>query len=441
MPLNDYCDGCPPKMESKRAQDSYAAFLNQLYAIRRHGVKLQLDRIRECLARLGEPHKQLAIIIQIGGTNGKGSTAHFVDAILRSAGIKTGLFTSPHLVQFSERFRIAGKPVNEDQIEALGRRILEFHDEIPVTFFEIATAMALQFFAQAQVDVSILEVGLGGKYDATNAIDAHVAAVTGVALDHQAYLGNTLEDIAAEKAGIFKPNQHVVIGASGEPGAIPFLVHAAAEIGAKTICRVDESEQGESLPKSLRGFQHANARCALAIVNALSKHAPGLQLMSDTYTQALRDTTPPGRIETIAQAPQILIDGAHNPHGAKQLANDLEKGQEAPSRCLLVIGISRDKDIRGIVMPLLKVVNFVIATQARDSRAVPAEQLGAMIAKFPWHGELQVVPDTKAALTKARQWATPEDRIVVAGSLFVVGEIRAQVLGLRPDPIPLSDPM
>ena len=198
--------------------ESYAAFLHQLYAARSHGVRLGLERMHACLEYLDHPDRKLGAIVHIGGTNGKGSTAWMVESMLRAAGIRTGLFTSPHLIRFAERFRIAGQCAKESEIEAIGRRLCSFVSSAgPLTFFEIATGIALELFAQKAVEVAILEVGLGGRLDATNAVHSHVAVITGIAMDHEKYLGNTLPQIAREKAGIFKPGQ---MGSSRRAGRI-----------------------------------------------------------------------------------------------------------------------------------------------------------------------------------------------------------------------------
>ncbi|HUH03231.1 MAG TPA: hypothetical protein VML75_14640, partial [Kofleriaceae bacterium] len=207
----------------------------RLYEARRGGVKLELDRTRRLLAQLGDPQRRFACV-QIGGTNGKGSTAAFVEAICRQAGVRVGLFTSPHLTRLNERFRIDGRDLDDPQLLRAGAEVEAAVDVMgpadEPTFFERVTALALVAFADAGVELAVLEVGLGGRYDSTSAVDRRVVAITGVALDHQLYLGDTLAAVAAETAGAIARGQRVVIGCSGEPEAVPMLIAAAEAAGA-----------------------------------------------------------------------------------------------------------------------------------------------------------------------------------------------------------------
>ncbi|MBZ0238513.1 MAG: bifunctional folylpolyglutamate synthase/dihydrofolate synthase, partial [Deltaproteobacteria bacterium] len=210
--------------------DAYRALLDRLFAARRAGIMLGLERVREVLARLDHPERRLGQIAHIGGTNGKGSTAAMVAALARYAGKKTALYTSPHLASLRERFVIDGEPAGEDAVVAAAAKVAAAGGDA-LTFFEQVTLTAFVLFADAGVELSVIEVGLGGRLDATNVLEADVAAVTGVAMDHEAMLGKTLREIAAEKAGIWKPGQRAIIGMSGEPEAVPWLRAAAATAG------------------------------------------------------------------------------------------------------------------------------------------------------------------------------------------------------------------
>lgn len=408
--------------------------LARLYASRRAGVVLGLDRVHACLAALGHPEQRPPVRVHIGGTNGKGSTAAFVEAMARAAGLRTGRFTSPHLVRFAERFTIDGQPAPDGALIAAGEAVARAGGQ-SLTFFEQVTAMALWLFADAGVHTAILEVGLGGRLDATNAVPAEVAAVTGVALDHQAYLGDTLEAIAAEKAGIFKPGQRVVIGRAGEPEAVPWLAGAARAAGAGTVTVVDASVPGD-WPLGLSGaHQRDNAACAVAIAGHLAAlgHLPGDQ---DLWRRGLARAHIPGRLETVA--PGVILDGAHNPHGARALAAAMET---MPGPRVLVLAVSADKDVAGIAAPLAARAQAVVATSFAQERATPVEALAAHVRGLAPDVPCVEAPGVSAALAAARQRAGQGGTVIVAGSLFLAGEARQLLCGERPDLVPLSDPV
>jgi dihydrofolate synthase/folylpolyglutamate synthase len=408
--------------------------LGRLYAARRAGVVLGLERVERCLEALGHPEQRPGMRVHIGGTNGKGSTVAFVEAICRAAGQRTGRFTSPHLVHFAERFVIDGEPAPDDLIVAAGEAVAAAGGD-GLTFFEQVTAMGLWMFAAAGVDTAILEVGLGGRLDATNAVPAEIAAVTGVALDHQDLLGATLEAIAAEKAGIFKPGQRVVIGRAGEPEAVPWLARAAAAVGAAAVTVVDAPVPPD-WPLGLGGsHQRDNAACALAIARHLADlgHLPDDEAL---WRQGLARAWFPGRLEPVA--PGVILDGAHNPHGAGALSRAM---QDLPRPLVLVLAVSRDKDVAGIVSALAGRAGAVVATAYGQERALPAAELAAIVRAVAPSVLCTDAPDCAAALDQARALAGPGGTVLVAGSLFLVGEARQALRGERPDPVPLSDPM
>ncbi len=424
---------------------SYAALLERLFTARGGGVRLQLGRIERCLAVLGDPHEGFEVRVHIGGTNGKGSTATFVEAMVRAAGKRTGLFTSPHLSRFNERFVVAGRPLSADQLLAAGVAIQAAVAELPSaampTFFEQATAMALWAFAEQEVEVAILEVGLGGRFDATNVVNAEVAAVTGVALDHQSYLGSTLAEIAAEKAGIFKSSQRVVIGAAGEAEAVAILETAAASADADRVTTVSAGDVAAlaGWPLGLAGpHQRANAACALAVVDQLE----GLGVVdvpSALRQRALAGAVFPGRMETLptSAGPRVIVDGAHNPHAARTLA--IAIAEVAHRRRIVVLGVSADKDVAGVAAPLIAGADVVVVTQSRQERARPAREIAAVV------GELGCAPVCVSSAGEALEYALRQgdsaDLVVVAGSLFLVGEARELLCGAEADPIQLSDPV
>ncbi len=409
----------------------YVELLTRLVPARRFGMVLGTERMRALLDRLGSPDHRIGPVIQIGGTNGKGSTVAMLAELLRAGGVRVGAYTSPHLSSLRERIAIEGVPASEDAIvEAADRVTAAGGDEL--TFFEQITAIAAVVFAEAGVTVGLLEVGLGGRLDATTAIASTIAAVTGVALDHQAILGSTLEAIAREKAGIFKPGQRVVIGASGEPAAVPWLEAAARAARVARVVTIDDAAIAKVPPVALPGaHQRRNAAVALAVLDELAG-ATGIAVGDQRRREALARVVHPGRFEVVGD---VILDGAHNPHGAAALAATLrERGQ----RPVLIVGISADKDATAIARELAPVASHVIATRYQQERALPPEQL----AEAFWacgHAAVETAPDLTTALARARIIA-PTTAIAVAGSLFLVGEARVLLLRAPSDPIVVGDP-
>jgi dihydrofolate synthase / folylpolyglutamate synthase len=426
---------------------TYRDLLERLLSARRAGMVFGLERIQACLAALGHPERRPALRVQIAGTNGKGSTAAFTAALVRAGGRRVGLFTSPHLTSLRERFTVDGALPEEAAVVEAAEAVWAAGGE-GLTFFEQTTAIGLELFARAGVEIAILEVGLGGRLDSTTAVPCEVAAVTGVALDHQEYLGDTLAQIAAEKGAIFAARGDVaarggvraVIGASGEPDGVALLAEAARAAGVRALTVVDGAFVDARVPAGLRlglagAHQRANAACALAIADHLEALG-AVRIPDAARAGALAATRHPGRLETVATAPAILLDGAHNPHGARALAAALADLAGRPR--VLVLGLSADKDLDGILAPLLPVADAVVATRYQQPRAL-AE--AALAARIPDSLPTETAPDIAAALDRARAIAGPAGLIVVAGSLFLVGEARALLVGGAIDPVVLTDPV
>ncbi|MCA9687052.1 MAG: bifunctional folylpolyglutamate synthase/dihydrofolate synthase, partial [Myxococcales bacterium] len=367
--------------------------------------------------------RDLGVCVHIGGTNGKGSCAAFVESIARCSGLRTALFTSPHLERFAERMQVGGRPLDEELILAAYERMREVvasyaADDQP-SFFEQITIVGLHLLAQARPELSVIEVGLGGRLDATNVIRAEVACVTGVALDHQDVLGNDLQEIAREKAGIFKAGQRVVIGCSGLAEAVPTLIEAAerAGVASSTVVR---RPLADSSPLGLAGsYQRANAAAALAVVAELQA-LKVLPVDPQLVAAGLARTRHPGRIEQVGARPRVILDGAHNPHGAAALAVEMAAW---PGPRVLVVGVSGDKDLAGILEPLRAAADLVIATSGSHPRLRPAAEVAAGIRGR----DGLVVDDLAVALELAKQRAGSDGTVVVAGSLFLVGEARQLV--------------
>ena len=402
---------------------SYAALLARLLPARRFGVVLGLERMRAILDRLGAPDRRLGAIVHVGGTNGKGSTVAMVAALAAAAGQRVATYTSPHLSCLRERISLDGAMISEAAIVAAAERV-RGADGDDLTFFEQLTAIAMVAIADAAVDVTVLEVGLGGRLDATNVVDPAVAVVTGVALDHEAILGGTLALIAAEKAGIWKPGRPAIIGASGLAEAVPDLVAAAHAVGASPTV-IDDAAIAAVPHVALPGaHQRRNAAAAIAAVRAL-----GLPIVA----AALASVRHPGRFEILEAparlpgVPRVILDGAHNPHGAAALAEALRERGERP---VLVVAASADKDTAAIAAALRPAVGAVIATRYQQDRAMEPAALAAVFGGTP-------APDLRAALAAAAAHGQP---IVIAGSLFLVGEARTLLLDAPTDPMLVTDP-
>lgn len=399
---------------------TYADVLARLVGARRFGMKLGLERMRELLDRLGAPDRRLGTVIHVGGTNGKGSTVAMIAALVASEGARVATYTSPHLSTIRERVVIDGQMIGEEQFVDAALRV-EAAGGSELTFFEQVTAIALVTIAAANVDVTILEVGLGGRLDATNAVAADLAVLTGVAFDHEAILGNSLDAIAFEKAGICKPGQPIVIGAAGEPDGVALLVAHARAAGAQEPVVIGADAEVPAV--SLAGaHQRRNAALALAAVTRLGlPHDPA----------ALATVRHPGRFERIGD---VILDGAHNAHGARALAATLREEQLHP---VLVLAVSADKDVRAIAAALVPETRAVIATRYRQERALDPEALAEVLREVG-AVSVETAPDLEAALTRARAIGGP---ILVAGSLFIVGEARTLCCGAPTDPFVATDPV
>jgi dihydrofolate synthase/folylpolyglutamate synthase len=411
---------------------TYAELLARLLPARRFGVVLGLDRMRAILDRLGGPDRRLGAIIHVGGTNGKGSTVAMIAALAAAAGHRVAAYTSPHLSCLRERIMIDGEMITEPALVAAAERVRDAGGD-GLTFFEQITAIAMRAIAEAEVDVTVLEVGLGGRLDATNVVDPAVAVVTGVALDHEAILGDTVAQIAGEKAGIWKPGRPAIIGASGLAEAVPLLAEAARAAGALPRV-IGDADIAAVPPVGLPGeHQRRNAAAAIAAVQAL-----GLPIVGS----ALAGVRHPGRFEIVespaalAGVPRIILDGAHNPHGAAALAEALRARGEHP---VLIAAASADKDVAAIAAALAPAVRAVVATRYQQDRAMdPARLAAAFAAAAGAPAAIAAAPDLAAALAVAATYRAP---IVIAGSLFLVGEARTALLGAPTDPVRLSDPV
>lgn len=427
---------------------TYPEAVAYLFSLQKHGIKLGLETMAALMERLDGPHSRFRSL-HIAGTNGKGSTAAMAAAILQAAGYRVGLYTSPHLVDFRERIRINGAMISEADVARLAAAVREScGSDLLATFFEQTTAMAFQHFADEAVDVAVLEVGLGGRFDATNVVMPMACAITTIALDHQEYLGDRLESIAFEKAGIIKRGIPVTMGAV-EGEAARTIVQVAAERGAplrrlhqefgivggeESFTYRGQDRVVERLRCRLTGrHQLDNAACAIAMIEAAAPH--GLIVTEGAIRTGLRDVAWEGRLEVADERPMILLDGAHNPAGASALASSLRLLHERRrnARIILVLGMMRDKDHTGFIGPLKVLADQVILTQADVPRSATAADLLNEIGQLT--SKPLVTSSSGDALALARQLAGVDDIICVTGSLMVIGEVKALLRGCRLSPL------
>ncbi|SNB44660.1 folylpolyglutamate synthase/dihydrofolate synthase family protein [Geobacter sp. DSM 9736] len=420
----------------------YQETLAHIFSRGRFGIKPGLERVRLLLRRLGDPHQQLRVI-HIAGTNGKGSTAAFLASILRCGGVRAGLFTSPHLVSFTERFRIDGAEITQDAVVAVAQRVLEAAPP-EATFFELVTAMAYLHFAEQSVEAAVIEAGMGGGADATNVADGVLSVITPISIDHAEYLGNTLAAIAGEKAGIIKPGRPVVAAAQ-QPEALEVIERSCLasasscyRFGDDFAASWDGSSLGyRGLSASLQGlipgiggrYQSGNAACALAAAEILG--GIGFPLDEEALRSGIEHASWPGRMELfLREGVRVLLDGAHNPAGAEALAESLTY---IPRRRLfLVTGVMGDKDAE-LIAPILPLAYEVYAVAPALERALPSAGLAALCRSRG--ANCRNAGGVSEGLDQACRAASPDDLVLVCGSLFTVGEARASLTGAKFQPI------
>jgi dihydrofolate synthase/folylpolyglutamate synthase len=409
----------------------YADLLARLdSAAQAHGVELGLDRVRRALAHLGDPQRRYAAV-QIAGTNGKGSTAAMAEAILREAGLRTGLYTSPHLARFTERIRVDGREADGDALAALDPRIQATGERL--TYFEVATVLAFLWFAEAGVDVAVLETGLGGRLDAVTCCEPAATAITSIGLDHMEYLGGTLAEIAREKAGILKAGVPCVLGPLPDE-ADAVVAGVAGQVGAPLRRLGIDFRLPPGRPGLPGRHQRQNAALAVAMASEVASQL-GRPLSREVVDRGLAAVQWPGRLERLAD--DLWVDCAHNADGARALAAALP-GITGGRPLTLLMSVARDKDPAAMLAALAPVTRRLVATRADSPRALPPADLAALargkIAEVatdedPWH-----------ALAEARRGAAG-GVVVICGSIFLVGPLRARILGEPLDPRRTSDPL
>lgn len=402
---------------------AYARFLRRMDGLRSAGVMLGLERVRAALERLGHPERQVAFV-QIAGTNGKGSTAAMVDAIARAAGVRTGLFTSPHLVRFTERLKLQGVEVEPERLDPVLERVLA--TAVPLTYFEAATLVSVCVMAESGTELGVMETGLGGRLDAVTALPVVATAITSIGEDHLDILGPTLEDVAGEKAAIARPGVPLFVAQLAPPLLI--VVERVAAAAGAPVVRVHQPRL-----TALQGpHQGRNAGVAWAVGQA-ALGALGRPRSDALIQRGLQSVVWPGRLERVGN---VLLDCAHNPEGARALAVAL--AEMAAAKVILVLSMVSGKDVHGVIAALASRLDTVVVTQCASERALPARELASLVA--PALG-VTVVPVPEEALAHAQALAGHNGLVVVAGSTFLVGQIRAHLLGEAIDPVATSDPM
>jgi dihydrofolate synthase/folylpolyglutamate synthase len=418
-----------------------------------------LDRITDLLDLLGSPQRSYPSI-HITGTNGKTTTARIIDTLLREFEIRTGRYTSPHLESVTERIALDGRPLDPLRFAAAYDDVAPFAEMVdgrhpdPLTFFELLTAMAFAAFADAPVEVAVVEVGLGGRWDATNVLDAPVAVVTPIGLDHVGILGDTVEAIAGEKAGIIHPGA-VVVEAPQPAEAAVVLARRAEEVGA-SIVRVGADFGVRSRTVGVGGqmleleglggtyeeiflplygaHQAGNAVCALAAVEAFFGARDRGRLDIDVVRSAFARVTSPGRLEVVRRSPTVILDGAHNPAGAAALAVALDEAFSF-QRLVAVVAVLSDKDAAGLFAALDPVVDSVVVTTNSSPRALDVDELAAIAVDVLGDDRVEVVPRLddaiETAVTTAEEDGTVMGGVLVTGSIVTVGEARRLLVRSR----------
>ncbi|MDA8077738.1 MAG: bifunctional folylpolyglutamate synthase/dihydrofolate synthase [Nitrospiraceae bacterium] len=423
---------------------SYQETIRYLYGLQQQGMKFGLDNIRMVLRAAGDPQRSFRAV-HVAGTNGKGSTAAMVESILRASGITTGLFTSPHLISFTERIRVNGAEIAEQTVIDLADEVREISrglEDFCPTFFEVVTAMAFIHFRRQHVQWAVVETGLGGRLDATNTIMPEVSIITRVGLDHCEFLGNSLAEVAAEKAGIIKEGvplvttlqateaAEVIERKAREKGSALFIYGRDyfSDVTADDLDGITLRYRGEKEIRDIRiplpgSHQAANASMAAKAAELImTGHDLDLDIRG-----GISRVRWPGRLETVKTHPPILIDGAHNPQAAAVLAEYLRRLlSERYQRIILVLGVMKDKDVAGILAPLLPCGAEIIFTAPAYGRAAGPGDLAAVAASLGFAAE--TAPTVPAAIARAEGLWRKGDLIVITGSFYTIGEAK-EVLG------------
>ena len=421
----------------------YTEALDFFASLQRFGIRLRLDHIRRLLALSGDPHKRLSCIV-VGGTNGKGSVSAMLSSVLHQAGYKTGLYISPEILSFTERMRIGGKEISKKRVAEYVENFAPVVEKVsgemgPPTHFEVVTAMALKYFADEKVDYCVLEVGMGGRLDATNVVEPMLSVITSIGLDHTEFLGETIEKVAAEKAGIIHKGRPVVCGEldasarrvmenkAREMESPVYFVGADVSYKTKSISSKKTVLDYAGLSLTLKNvavplageFQASNIATALCALEVLMRG--GVELSEKAMRTGLLKTKWPGRFEVVGIRPVVVLDGAHNPPAFKIIADSLKR-IFPKKRVVLVLSVLDYKDVDGILLEAKSVSSTLVATQSSHPRALSAGKLAAAAksCRFKVHVEM----NPKKAVAAAKKLAGSSGVVCACGSLYLVGDIK-----------------
>jgi dihydrofolate synthase/folylpolyglutamate synthase len=420
--------------------------INWLYSFKKYGCKLDLKRISYLLKQLGDPQNTIKII-HVTGTNGKGSVCKIIGSILLKAGYNVGVYISPHLQRFSERIVVNDEEISNVDIVLLVEKIKPIVDDMikqnnTPTFFEVVTSMAFQFFSDLTLDFAVVEVGLGGRFDATNVVNPLVSVITNISLEHTNYLGEDIKSIAFEKAGIIKENAPVVTAVQND--ARDIIKKIAKRKNAPTIF-IDRNHwrrlsynmnyqefliQGsfnEYAVKTVLLGEYQGENIALAVNTIEQLQINGVYLTDDDVLEGILNAFNPGRMEIISTEPTVLLDGAHNPVGMKMLRKTLEEDFKY-NRLVLLLGILKDKNIQEMVSTIAPISDIIIFTKSKNTRACEPEVLKNEVEKIGFNKDLFIEDSIPKAIENAKSVSNKNDFICISGSLFTVGEARSYLV-------------
>ena len=415
--------------------------LEELYELKRVGIKLGLERISKLLSKLENPHRKYRII-HVAGTNGKGSVCRMISSILVEGGYSVGLYTSPHLIRLNERFVIDGREAEDGELLTTLKTVIDIAEEIDEkpTFFEISTATAFELFKEKNVDFAVVEAGMGGRYDATNIVSPAISIITSISKDHSEFLGGGIEDIAKEKAGIIKEKIPVVTSATGKALDVISEVSKSKKSELITVKGRWERKdfglnwQSFSVHGILRDYniktpllgRFQGENITLSVLAAEKLQMLGIFLPEGSIEKGIANATNPGRMEIVSANPNILLDGAHNVDAIKALVESLT--DFSYNNLILILGILKDKDIKGMVKEIASLAGYVITTMPRNERACNPEKISELVAKYNAGCKIYTTRSIKEALSVAKRIARSDNLICITGSLYTVGEARAIII-------------
>ncbi len=425
---------------------SFRDAFDWLYSFEKYGWIFGLERITFLLEQLDNPHKELNVI-HVTGTNGKGSVCKYISAILQNAGYKVGLYLSPHLERFSERIVVNNQEISQEDFARLVSQVRPIVDAMKKqgntpTFFEIVTALAFLHFRNKAVEYAVVEVGLGGRFDATNVVNPLVSVITNISLEHTNILGKDIASIASEKAGIIKNQVPVISAATGDARV---TIEQIAKERSAPVVWIDQSmwkrktyqkqKQEFLIHGSFKDYtvktsmlgQHQGENIALTIATVEQLQMRGMFLTDSDIQEGIGSATHPGRMEIISEEPMMLLDGAHNPGGMMMLAKTLQD-DFSNHRLILILGVLKDKDLNTMISMIVPLADVIVVTKSGNPRAAEPQQLQNIIRGFNPKKTVFVEDSIPQAIDHAKQLAKQQDLICVTGSLFTVGEARSYML-------------